>query len=288
MLRWLGRQTWIPGGQGRIVRFLADYHKCKPYPFEVDFFGLRYRGDLSEYIDWSVFMYGSYEYAVLSLLQELCRDIRRQRPTITFYDVGANVGQHSLFMSRLADQVIAFEPCAPIRNSFQDKIVLNAIENVKILPFGLGAVDEEKHYYPGAGGNSGLGTLLNHRGTNVADAVQVEVRNGDRLLAEHGFPSMDILKIDVEGFEPFVLRGLAERIRADRPVIIMELSDASRRLIQSEHEFYSLFYQDALFAGVQGGPGRRFELTTFNYEQSHEVLVATPDWRAFITANLRK
>src|ERR1700732_5261936 len=65
LLRWLGRQNSIPRGQNKLLRLGCNPDTCEPYGFEVDFFGLRYQGDLSEFLDWSVFMYGSYAYSEL-------------------------------------------------------------------------------------------------------------------------------------------------------------------------------------------------------------------------------
>ena len=99
-LRWFGRQTWIPRGRDRILRMALSPETCQPYSFEVDFFGLRYRGDLSQYIDWLVFMYGSYAYWELNLLEAISEELRKAQSTVNFFDVGANVGHHTLFMGR--------------------------------------------------------------------------------------------------------------------------------------------------------------------------------------------
>ena len=52
--------------------------------------------------------------------------------------------------------------------------------------------------------------------------LPVRVREGDRCRKELHIPPPDVLKIDVEGFEPQVIAGLAETIRQKRPVIFFE------------------------------------------------------------------
>src|SRR5690348_18429877 len=84
LLRWAGRQTWIPIGQDRILRYIWNPGEEHQFPFEVDFFGMRYRGDLSRFLDWSVFAYGAYTYSELTLLDALAREIRKKRDRITF------------------------------------------------------------------------------------------------------------------------------------------------------------------------------------------------------------
>ncbi len=104
--------------------------------------------------------------------------------------------------------------------------------------------------------------------------LQVQVRNGDAFIAENRLPPPGLVKIDVEGYEPFVLRGLAATIREHRPPILMELSDASRNNLTGEDEFRSLFYPDAVFFEVSHTrAGQRFKLKPFQYKQSGEVLI---------------
>src|ERR1700722_15372180 len=99
LLRQIGKQTWIPRGQDRLMRAIWDPDTSPSFPFEVEFFGMTYGGDLARFIDWSVFAYGSYAYAELSLLEALAAEIRTKRGHVFFFDVGANVGHHSLFMA---------------------------------------------------------------------------------------------------------------------------------------------------------------------------------------------
>ena len=62
MLRWIGRQRWIPRGQDALLRAIRSPDDQQHYYFEIDFFGQRYRGDLGHFVDWLVFCYGSVAY----------------------------------------------------------------------------------------------------------------------------------------------------------------------------------------------------------------------------------
>jgi hypothetical protein len=146
------------------IRLLHRPEANKHFKFEVDFFGLRYRGDLG----WCVFCYGSYCYHELSLLREIALNLKvmRQRP-ISFYDIGANVGHHALFMAQHVDKVFAFEPFPLVRALIKDKIALNGITNVTICPIALGEADGDVPYYPSC--SSGARTLLAGRPGNYAN-----------------------------------------------------------------------------------------------------------------------
>ena len=74
---------------------------------------------------------------------------------ITFYDVGANVGQHTLFMSKHSDEVISFELFEPVRTKLLQKLEENKIRNVRVFPIGLGARDEDLAFSSPTGDNLG-------------------------------------------------------------------------------------------------------------------------------------
>ena len=63
--------------------------------FDLDFYDLRYHGDFEYYLDWYIYFFGAYEKKELFLLWDLVADI----PDSVFVDVGANIGQHSLYMA---------------------------------------------------------------------------------------------------------------------------------------------------------------------------------------------
>jgi hypothetical protein len=126
-------------------------------------------------------------------------------------------------------------------------------------------------------GNSGAGTLIENRLNTSADPAIVQIRRGDSFLKKESLPRIDIIKADVEGFEAFVFRGLSDRIRQDKPAILLEISDDSREGFGSEDVFKHAFYEGALFAEVAGGNGRPYKLKPFNYGTAAEVLVMPPE-----------
>ena len=287
-MRWLGRQRWISRGGDAILRKLYDPDADRHYRFEVDFFGKRYRGDLANYIDWVVFCYGGAPLSELSLLRELTVEVRRHRSgPITCYDVGANVGHHTLFMSGVADRVIAFEPFPDVRRQLEEKISLNCLENVQVFPVALGLKDEDLRYYPGVGSNSGIGTFVADNASQDQVSYILPVRQGNKLFAEANLPTMDILKVDVEGFEASVFGGLKQRINHDRPAILTEVLDASRSMMGSEAAFRECFYEGAVFAGVEGRLNSdKFILKPFKYETADEVVIVPPEMAEFIESRI--
>ena len=283
----VGKQTWIPRGQHWVMCKLWDPDSENSFIFEVDFFGMRYQGDLAQFADWKVFGYGCSSYCELSLLKTLADEIRSRRSEVMFFDVGANVGHHTLFMASNADRVIAFEPFADIRKLIEQKIAMNRLTNVQVLPYALGETEETLKYYPGGAVNSGTGTFMPQEIGTYQEPIEVQVRNGDAVCMEHNLPRIDLMKVDVEGFEPFVFRGFAGRIHKDRPPILTELTDRSREGFGSEAGLRELFWEGAVLAEVRGREGHDYTLSPFHYATAAEFLIAPPEWAEFIHTRMR-
>jgi FkbM family methyltransferase len=265
LLRVLGRGPQFRG-KDRILRAFANPDTHPPVSFEVDFFGHRYTGDLSSYIDWWVFYYGAYSPDELAFLHAAASALRHSRQSLTFFDVGANVGHHALFMSSLVDYVHAFEPYAVVGEKLQDKVVNNGLTNISLHALALGEADGLVRFSPPAGGNLGTGHL------RADGAIEVPLRRGDALLDELRLPRIDILKVDVEGHEAAVFRGLSARLKRDRPIILTEISGADRSGFENAASFQDALYPDhRIYRLTQAQRG--CVLRGFDLASAHEVVV---------------
>ena len=96
---------------------------------------MQYEGNTRNLIDRRVLEYGAFEKYQLYFMRDLTRRTGRAR---TFLDIGANTGQHSMYMSRYVEQVHAFEPYGPVTDTFRKRLEANKITNIIIHPVGLG------------------------------------------------------------------------------------------------------------------------------------------------------
>lgn len=280
LLRFMGKQTWMPKGQDRLLRLIWPPDARIPLEFEVDFFGRRYPGNLDHFIDWTVFAYGAYSPAELDLLDRLAAALRQERGEIAFFDIGANAGHHTLFMADRADRVFAFEPLPRLQKLIAEKISRNALTNVRIMPFGLGREEGSFDYRPGIGANSGIGTFTETAEADFGEVIKLPIKTGDGVMSDLGLMRLDLVKIDVEGFERFVLEGLAATLKRDRPPILMELSKRSRAEFGSLSGFTALLYEGAQIAEVRGKPGGRLEIHPFDFDTSEEIVILPPSLAA--------
>jgi FkbM family methyltransferase len=146
---------------------------------------------------------GTYQ---LSKIERALKLAPRHRHAV---DVGAHVGLWSRILALYFDRVTAFEPVARHVECF--RLNLADSNNVLLHQVALGAEDGELRMAP-AGENTGNAHV------DARGSLTVPVKKLDSF--ELG--KIDLLKIDVEGFERFVLDGGEQTIRRTKPVMVIE------------------------------------------------------------------
>ncbi len=227
MLALLGefsRRTPHFRGRARLQRMLtrvgAELGDLREIP--VDMGGLHWTLDLRELIQFRLFWDGAHDSHVLNFL---VRESSRL-PRGVLWDVGANIGAIALpLCQRLPHlRVEAFEPSPTVF----DKLLRHRVDNpgldLGVHQVALADRDGTTAFFASSEpGNGGLGSLARAHNT-VSTPVEVRVARGDGLISAGEIEAPDLIKIDVEGFEPECLDGLAETLRKKRPVLCVESS----------------------------------------------------------------
>ena len=163
-------------------------------------------------------------------------------PLATIFDVGANFGNWSLLAHRLlpAARIYAFELSPPTFKELEKNIHGGAA----IQAFNCGLSDHAGettfYHYPDKPGET---SLIAHPFQNQTSGFELkgQLRTGDAFCAEHGIQKIDLLKIDVEGAESFVLRGFEKMLAGGRISMIQfeyeKLNTVSKFLLK---DFYAL------------------------------------------------
>lgn len=99
---------------------------------------------------------------------------------MNFADIGANVGQHSLFMSQFANRIFAFEPNDAVADQFERNIRINNISNIALHRVALGDLDGQANLGSGLPGNDGSRSLNWTLDSSLE--LQVAVRHAGRYL----------------------------------------------------------------------------------------------------------
>lgn len=142
------------------------------------------------------------------------------KPGDVFLDLGANIGYYTLLGARLVGntgKVIAFEPNAINLALLYASIVENTLTNVRVFP--LAASDSAQLLRMQAFGSNGFLAPAEglQPGAQYVQAVVVD----ELLIAER---RIDLVKVDIEGYEPFAVRGMAKLIEKHRPLLLTEFS----------------------------------------------------------------
>ena len=98
-------------------------------------------------------------------------------------DIGANVGHHSIFLSKFASQVLAFEPYPKVNMQFKQQIAHNNISNIQIFETGLSDRRETLNYYAPTGNNEGIGSFDESSiGKGNTNYGKLELQEGDQVI----------------------------------------------------------------------------------------------------------
>lgn len=135
------------------------------------------------------------------------------KPGMRVVDVGANVGYYALMIARGVGpdgSLLAIEPEPANLEELTRNVRLNGIENATILPLACGRADGTARLRPGMNGRIELG---------AGQGSEVTIRSLDSVLDR----PVDLIKVDVEGFEGEVLAGAERILREQRPDLFVEV-----------------------------------------------------------------
>ena len=141
------------------------------------------------------------------------------RPGSVAIDVGCNLGSYTYEMSRLGARVHAFEPNPALANF----VASLALPNVEVRQAAAAAEN----------GIAELNIPLEHAGSHGRASLKLDSNPGkvEKVsvptcrIDDLALGKIDFIKIDVEGFEEEVLRGGAETISRDKPVLLIEIEE---------------------------------------------------------------
>ncbi len=239
--------------------------------FAIEIFGQDYHGTTNTHLDCKVYRYGMHEASTIRLIRKLLQHCKKNGREAVYVDIGANTGLHMLAVAGVADVVHGFEPWEKVRQHAERNITANNLLHLHLYPFGLSEKDMELPFRLPRGDNLGTGMFLKE-GTK-AD-ISFEVREGDRFFMEKDIRPA-VIKIDVEGHEKKVLKGLASTIKKHRPFVIFEYGTLSRKDFRTDRNLSSVFDKGYFYYGIQRSREQPV-LAPFNPKKKWENILASP------------
>jgi FkbM family methyltransferase len=203
--RWYVRHTpWHQGTRGLSIA-LDIHQRLRPHRFRTQTrFGFDIAGTTEDLVQRYIYLFGVWEPDLTYWVQS------RLRPGDTFVDVGANIGYFTLLAARSVGQEgrsIAIEASPSILELLKENLEINHVGS-RVRAVNLAAADREGTLtvYAGPSVNLGLTTMVPNHDLRIETTIGAK-RLRD-ILTEEEIAGARLIKIDVEGFEGPVVRGL--------------------------------------------------------------------------------
>lgn len=167
-------------------------------------------------------MLGSNDSFEIDVMKKLLR------PGFVCLDVGANVGAYALNMSTEVKEegiVYAFEPSPETFKVLKENVRSSGLKNIVLHEYAVGDKPGEAILHVAfQSGLTGIGDT--GRGT-IVSKISVPMITLDNFVEKESISRVDFLKIDVEGFEPAVLKGSRNMLANSNMKIFTELDETN-------------------------------------------------------------
>lgn len=160
------------------------------------------------------------------------------------FDVGANLGNHTLFWAKKlnTDAIYSFEPYIPNFERLLHNVQNNLLDNVHPINKAVGQKEGYTCVKEFHEDNYG-GTTLNEE---ISSDGEIEVITIDSFVREKNLESVDFIKIDTEGFEISVLDGAKKTISKYYPDLWIEVNSQSFQEVMGRLEQLEYIVVDTL------------------------------------------
>lgn len=209
----------------KIIKFFFKAFNSKKNlnNFDVKRNGINWRLDLSEGIDLTIFLFGNSEKNLNNL-----KGLLPIEKKLTFIDIGANIGSTSL---NLANQfknskIYAFEPTYYAFDKFKVNLNLNHELKKRIFPINslISNKSLKKDIYSSWKVDVTSNTEVHkyHRGTSKSFTENFITL--DEFVEKQQIINIDLIKIDVDGNEKYVIESSIKTLEKFKPIIFLELA----------------------------------------------------------------
>ncbi len=162
-----------------------------------------------------IYKHGIYEPYITSLIEKL-----RFRENDTVIDIGAHIGWYSILIDKLSPEnvkIFSFEPDPLNFKLLKENLVLNSASKVTPINKAVGESNKKAKLFLYPDKNRGRHSLLP---LHKYDTVEVDVIKLDDWVKRKNIKHIKLIKIDVEGYEYFVLKGGLNVLKLTENIIL--------------------------------------------------------------------
>ena len=193
--------------------------------------GARFAVDTQDLIQRYLYLFGVWEPRMTLWLQ------RRLRPGDTFVDVGANIGYFSVLASRLvgpAGRVLAIEASRAFHDRLTQNAALNGGTNIRAVHTAVSDKRQTLTFILASSANMGANSIVPYDGP-AESTFEIEAHPLPDVLQADEIARARVIKIDVEGAEGSVVRGMEPLLDQLRPDAEITVEVTPERMAQLGH-----------------------------------------------------
>jgi FkbM family methyltransferase len=143
-------------------------------------------------------------------------------------DVGANIGFTAGLFSKLTSKpfsVYAFEPERWNYKILEESVAKEGLSNIKCFPYALGETDSEKLLWVNPKNSADHRVLESSQMPAEGESLSIISKNFDAFWEKEGFERISLIKMDIQGYELFALKGMVKTLERFRPNVLIELDN---------------------------------------------------------------
>lgn len=182
--------------------------------------GINYCLDISDYQNWLIYFGLNVDLPVE--LKKLVKD------NFVIIDVGSNIGQTAMTLANTSFEnvmIYGFEPDPVNYAKAVKNLELNTFNNIKYQNFGLGSQKGELYLKIDTPSNRG-GNRIDQQ--NISEnSIKIQIEKLDDVVSKMNIEKIDLIKMDVEGFEHEVLKGSVNILKKYKPLLFIEIDDGN-------------------------------------------------------------
>ncbi len=225
-------------------------------PYEIQIENFKYHGIYgTSFHDDIIYRTGKYEPEVLGFLRDATGKKATENQSV-FLDIGANTGWHSVYLSRYVNTVLAVEPYPPVIEQLNKNIQTNNIKNIQVHPVGFSNHVGSFPFYTRDESKMASGSFDSDFFNHKKPPMNLPLVVGDEYLKSRGMERVDLIKIDIEGYERYALFGLKQILKTSRPVVAMELN-ATEGGFNTKEQLIDTFPKNYQFFRIKSPPDIR-------------------------------